>query len=92
MPYIAPKDRERLEGGGRPATAGELNYAITRLVDDYLVRKGGLRYGHLNEVMGALECAKLELYRRLAVPYEDRKIEEAGDVYRAKESPGPDGS
>ena len=26
---------------------------------------------------------KLELYRRLAAPYEDLKIEEAGDVYTA---------
>lgn len=83
MPYITPADRERLEGGGLPETAGELNYAITRLVDDYLARKGGIRYAHLNEVVGVLECAKLELYRRLAAPYEDRKIEESGDVYRS---------
>ncbi len=87
MPYIAPEDRERLEGGGLPETAGELNYAITRLVDEYLMRKGGVRYAHLNEVVGVLECAKLELYRRLAAPYEDRKIEESGDVYRSPERP-----
>jgi hypothetical protein len=47
------------------------------------VRKGTLRYAHLNEVIGALECAKLELYRRIAVPYEDQKITESGDVYRS---------
>jgi len=83
MPYIATKDRERLEAGGKPETAGELNYAITRLVDDFLARKGGLRYAQLNEVIGALECAKLELYRRLAAPYEDQKLSETGDVYRS---------
>ena len=83
MPYIETKARERIDGGGAPATAGELNYAITRLVDDYLSARGGLRYAHLNEVVGALECAKLELYRRLAVPYEDEKRRETGDVYRA---------
>lgn len=81
MPYIAPADRRRLEEGGKPETAGELNYAVTKVIDDYLVRKGGLRYTHLNEVVGALECAKLELYRRLAAPYEDTKRLESGDVY-----------
>lgn len=74
MPYINADDRARLDKGGKPETAGELNYAITRLVDDYLIRKGGIRYAHLNEVIGALECAKLELYRRVAAPYEDKKL------------------
>lgn len=83
MPYIDADARERLDGGGDPQTPGELNYAITRLVDEYLVRRGGIRYAHLNEVVGVLECAKLELYRRLAAPYEDGKIETAGDVYRS---------
>jgi hypothetical protein len=84
MPYIATEARARLEQGGVPESPGELNYVITRAVDDYLVRKGGVRYSDLNEVIGALECAKLELYRRLAAPYEDRKRDEAGDVYRAE--------
>ena len=84
MPYIEAAARTRIDGGGSPETAGELNYAITRLVDAYLVRHGGLRYTHLNEVMGALECAKLELYRRLAAPYEDQKRGETGDVYDAR--------
>jgi hypothetical protein len=83
MPYIDGEARARLEGGARPTTAGELNYAITRLVDRYLMDKGGIRYAHLNEVVGALECAKLELYRRLAAPYEDSKVRESGDVYEA---------
>ncbi|MCC6610658.1 MAG: hypothetical protein IT515_13420 [Burkholderiales bacterium] len=85
MPYITADARARLDEGGTPETAGELNYAITRLVDDYLMQKGGVRYAHLNEVVGALECAKLELYRRVAAPYEDRKLAEAGDVYRSPE-------
>jgi len=81
MPYIEEKDRKRLDGGGNPETPGELNYAITRLVDEYLMRKGEMRYAYLNEVLGAMECAKLELYRRVAAPYEDQKIAEHGDVY-----------
>lgn len=62
-----------------PETCGELNYAITSQVDEYLVRAGGVRYAHLNEVVGALECAKLELCRRVAAPYEDTMIERMGE-------------
>ena len=84
MPYVDPKARQRLDSGEQPETAGELNYAITRLVDRFLTAKGSLRYAHLNEMMGVLECAKLELYRRVAVPYEDRKRVESGDVYESQ--------
>lgn len=85
MPYIAQDARRRLEDGGVPDGPGELNFAVTRLVDAYLARcaeeSGRVRYAHLNEAIGVLECAKLELYRRIAAPYEDTKIAEAGDVY-----------
>ena len=85
MPYIRPEDRSRLEAGEPPTSAGELNYLVTRVVDAYLSRSAGndgrTRYAHLNEAIGVLECAKLELYRRVAAPYEDMKRQEAGDVY-----------
>ena len=91
MPYIAMDARERLDPSidavVLPATPGELNYLVTRLIDRSLT-DGGLRYSALNEVIGALECVKLELYRRVAAPYEDAKAVEHGDVYRcAPESP-----
>lgn len=59
---------------------GELNYAITEMMINYLNRKG-VSYTNMNEVIGVLECAKLELYRRMTAPYEDMKIDENGDVY-----------
>jgi hypothetical protein len=37
-------------------------------------------------MIGALECAKLELYRRLASPYEDLKIADNGDIYQEREN------
>ena len=86
MPYIKQERREAILAGAKPQDAGELNFAITVLVDTYLKDKGGLRYAHLNEVIGAMDCAKLELYRRVAVPYEDKKITESGDVYKSLES------
>lgn len=85
MPYVTPDARRRLDDGDEPDGPGELNYAVTRLVDAYLSRvarrDGRTRYAHLNEALGVLECAKLELYRRIAAPYEDEKIAENGDVY-----------
>jgi hypothetical protein len=82
MPYVDEEARVRLDKGAAPENAGELNYVITRRVDEYLVQKGGLRYANINEVIGVLECAKLELYRRIAVPYEDDKKDASGDVYK----------
>lgn len=84
MPYIPPNDRQRLDAGGTPHTVGELNYVITRLVDKYMQHHGGASYTQLNAVIGAMECAKLELYRRIAAPYEDEKIRENGEVYTLK--------
>ena len=80
MPYIRQFARSVLATGGTPDTSGALNYCITKLVDDYLQR-AGLNYASINEVIGVLECAKLELYRRIAAPYEDVKREQNGDVY-----------
>jgi len=81
MPYIDKTLRRKLAEGEAAESPGELNYLITQMVDDYIRRKGGVRYAHLNEAVGVLECVKLELYRRIAAPYEDRKCEESGDVY-----------
>ena len=80
MPYIVDSAREQLDDGGLPNSAGELNYMISSLIDEYL-HEYGKNYTNINEVIGVLECAKLELYRRVAAPYEDEKIEQNGDVY-----------
>lgn len=63
-----------------PETAGQLNFAFTSLILAYL-RTNGVVYQTFNDIIGALEGAKLELYRRMIVPYEVKKIEENGDVY-----------
>jgi hypothetical protein len=80
MPYIKLEEREFLYVGKPASTAGELNYQITLLLKKYLV-DNGKSYSKINDVMGALEGAKLEFYRRVAAPYEDQKIVENGDVY-----------
>jgi ribosomal protein S3AE len=55
---------------------GELNYVVTKMLKEIYP----LRYFHINKAVGVLECIKLEYYRRVAAPYEDSKIREAGDV------------
>ena len=89
MPYIKKKDRIILDDSIeslaiRIATydgmAGRFNYSISKMIDIILTQRG-LNYANMNEIIGALECIKLELYRRIASPYEDKKIKENGDVY-----------
>lgn len=79
MPYLDDACRFYAETYGA-CDEGQLNYLLTKTVDDYL-KKTGVAYNRINECIGALECAKLELYRRIAAPYEDRKIILNGDVY-----------
>jgi hypothetical protein len=62
-----------------PDSSGELNFAITNLLHIYLQRHGK-KYATLNDCLGALEGAKLEFFRRVVAPYEDKKIEENGDL------------
>ena len=81
MPYINNSDKARVDAHA-PQCSGELNYAITRLISAYAARFGNTyTYTTLNDVLGALEGAKLEFVRRVVVPYEDRKRAENGDVY-----------
>lgn len=80
MPYIEPFVRWQLDHGeGSPVTPGELNYAITALCLSYLDSEPN--YTDYNELIGVLECVKLELYRRTVSAYEDCKRVENGDVY-----------
>lgn len=86
MPYIKDADKflidDCVSDGSWPVAhnAGELNYIFTTIAQIY-VNDIGERYQSYNDVIGALEACKLELYRRLVAPYEDKKIMENGDVY-----------
>jgi len=68
------------DNGPIPQNPGELNYIFSSFIDSYVKRKG-LSYTTLNEVIGVLECCKMEVYRRVAAPYEDRKLQINGDVF-----------
>jgi len=89
MPYIPEQDRRKFDSvlleltrviGLNGISAGELNYLITSLAKFYLERHG-VSYSIINDIVGILECAKQEFYRRVAAPYEDKKIKLNKDVY-----------
>lgn len=91
MPYVLDSRRmPLLEGKISPPqwTPGDLNFMITVAVNAYIAGHN-LSYTTINDVVGVLECAKLEMYRRLAAPYEDKKIVENGDVYGILEEKSP---
>ena len=90
MPYIKLEDRkmydEAIEQLGRELDGvavfdepGHLNYIIFALVRRMLQMEP-IGYARLNAIIGALECCKAEIYRRIVAPYEDEKIDQNGDV------------
>lgn len=80
MPYIKPELREEIEESG-PKSAGELNYIISKYIDEYIISMGK-DYNTLNEVAGVLACCQMEVYRRITAPYEDTKIIKNGEVFK----------
>ena len=93
MPYIVPDKRAVLDPGIIEVVdgfrqlesddpdnnfEGNVNYAITKML---VLAYGKTSYRDINDVIGALECCKLEFYRRRAASYEDQKAFENGDVY-----------
>lgn len=88
MPYINKDARLELDALlgpllnhiSRYPKIGELNYVITKLALCYneVWSRG---YADFNDIIGALECAKMEYYRRVVLPYEEEKRKINGDVY-----------
>lgn len=76
---------DRLRDIADALDVGGLTWAVTILVDEW-VSGSGVQYARLAHAVGALECAKLELYRRVAAPYEDTKVRLNGDVYQSQHS------
>lgn len=95
MPYIKPEVRAKIIAETTkattgqvyvsdfvcrvPTTTGELNYLLTRMTHE-LIKRNKLSYDLINSMIGVLECCKLELYRMVAAPYENKKRMENGPV------------
>lgn len=78
MPYIPKSSRNKVHEGLLP-NAGCFNYAVHQLIDQYF-EQNNRNYQTVNDVIGALECVKQELYRRMVSEYEQIKILQNGDV------------
>jgi len=87
MPYIPITRRGKIdliigELSEEARSDGELNYAVTMLLQKYFVTSDGIfSYFTLERIIGLLECVKLEVYRRLGAPMEDKKKNQNGDVF-----------
>lgn len=82
IPYIKRENRpeiDRILSCFETLNVGEMNYLITKLCRKF-IDENGENYMAYNALVGVLECAKLELYRRKISNYEDVKIIENGDV------------
>jgi hypothetical protein len=60
---------------------GDLNYCMTRLIGQVM---GSTSYAKIAMITGVLENVKQEFYRRVAVPYEEEKIVQNGDIKEYK--------
>lgn len=58
---------------------GRLNYILFKLVKEH-IKKYGESYATYQMIIGELENAKLEIWRRMIAKYEDKKIKDNGDV------------
>jgi hypothetical protein len=91
MPYIAQDDREKLrhtldllvyqlDSFDDEDIEGVMNYSISYILNKRMRPHSGWRYKWINRAIGVLEAVKLEFYRRLASPYEDKAIDKNGDI------------
>ena len=87
MPYISPDDRATydetigqlamlLNSQAPDRRKGHANYVITQLLRHAwgVERPEGESYSNYADVIGTLESAKLEVYRRWVADYEDQAI------------------
>ena len=86
MPYIKQSRRDELDKHlvnlfEENLTVGELNYIISSIIKNILTKSGSVTYSLCNSIIGVLECAKLEFYRKVLSDYEDLKISENGGLY-----------
>lgn len=77
MPYIPKSQRNKVYEGLYP-DAGTLNYKIHQVINDYF-EQNNRNYQTFNDVIGALSCVQMEMYRRMISEYEEIKILQNGD-------------
>lgn len=94
MPYIKQSRRDKIDSTLKDLIGtirsleitdlrdldGDLNYTITKLILGVQDLVENPKYTKFNTSIGVLESVKLEIYRRFVALYEDKKIDENGDI------------
>ena len=85
MPYIKEEDRPPIDAAVDNLVKvlkakGEYNYAMTRLVHEFVKSKPRVCYDSLSEAHGLAQDVAAEFYRVVVAPYEDEKIKQNGAV------------
>ena len=87
MPYINQKARKRYDPHLKKILAeleeadfdpGHINYTFYKIFVEFF--KARTTYRTIDEIDGVLSNVGREFYRRWAVPYEQKKIKENGDI------------
>jgi hypothetical protein len=91
MPYIHADDREGVYPENDtpcPLTAGELAYALTRMIQEFIKANNcagrPFNFDMMAEIEGTVVLTMREFWRRVELPYERGKCEANGDVYDAE--------
>lgn len=84
MPYINQRDRDFFEPSldeivDSIQDPGDVCFCIYYILQK-VCKKDSTRFKTISSLIGEVECAKMEFYRRIVAPYEDIKINENGDV------------
>jgi hypothetical protein len=96
MPYIKQEERKKVDNlideitkvlkGSEPNDRkGMLNYVFTRIACGAFDIPKDIRYWKINDIVGTLECIKMEFYERIAKKFELTKIDINGDVPEYKQ-------
>jgi hypothetical protein len=92
MPYTLEAERLQEEELRKIATSvmheGQLTWAISVLMDEFVMSQGVISYATLHRARASAQDAADEWYRVVMAPYEDKKRAENGDVYRVAEYVG----
>jgi hypothetical protein len=72
---------EMTERHDNPKTPGDLRETIAHILVKFTGTQARKGLSARFDIRGAVECCKMELYRRLTAPYEDLKITQNTDVF-----------
>lgn len=83
MPYIKENDRDFFNPSldeivDSIQNPGDVCYCVYYMLKK--VFEKDKKFKTISSLIGEIECAKMEFYRRIVVPYEDKKIIENGDI------------